>query len=96
MIYHVVVSFGKEQEYEFKLPDTELAGRNAEEARRWFDKEFTDKQGSVDAEDSANARTLEKSPVCKGTESGFAQQSCCPEDADVPAGVRCARYRFVP
>ena len=62
----------------------------------WFDKEFTDKQGSVDAEDSANARTLEKSPVCKGTESGFAQQSCCPEDADVPAGVRCARYRFVP
>jgi hypothetical protein len=42
MVYHVMVSFSKEKQYEFKLADTELAGRNAEDARRWFDKEFTD------------------------------------------------------
>lgn len=62
----------------------------------WFDKEFTDKAGSADATDTANARTLVKAPVCDGTETGFAQQSCCPADANAPAGVRCARYRFVP
>ena len=42
MLYHVVVSFGKEKDYDYKLSDTELAGGSAEEARRWFDKEFTD------------------------------------------------------
>ncbi|MCP5268804.1 MAG: hypothetical protein H6943_07175 [Zoogloeaceae bacterium] len=42
MLYHVMVVFGKGKQYEFKLPDTELAGRSAEEARRWFDKEFND------------------------------------------------------
>ena len=42
MIYHVMVMFGKDNQYEFKLPDSELAGRSAEEARRWFDKEFND------------------------------------------------------
>ncbi len=62
----------------------------------WFDKEFTDKVGSVDANDATNVRSLQKSRVCDGTEQGFAQQSCCPADADAPEGVRCARYRFVP
>lgn len=42
MLYHVIVSFAKGKEYEFKMLDSELAGRSAEEARRWFDKEFTD------------------------------------------------------
>ncbi len=42
MLYHVVVSFGKEKDYEYKLSDSELAGGSAEESRRWFDKEFTD------------------------------------------------------
>lgn len=42
MYYNVIVSFGKEKEYEYKLSDAELAGGSAEEARRWFDKEFTD------------------------------------------------------
>ena len=42
MLYHVIVSFGKEKEYEYKFSDSELAGGSAEEARRWFDKEFTD------------------------------------------------------
>lgn len=42
MFYHVMVVFGKDHQYEFKMSDTELAGRSAEEARRWFDREFTD------------------------------------------------------
>lgn len=62
----------------------------------WFDKELTDKDGSTDANDTSNTRTLIKSPVCTGSETGFAQQACCPQDAAVPEGVRCARYRFVP
>lgn len=42
MLYHVTVIFGKDKEYEFKMSDADLSGRSAEEARRWFDKEFTD------------------------------------------------------
>ena len=62
----------------------------------WFDKEFADKAGSIDANDTSDVRTLQKSRVCDGTESGFAQQTCCPAKAFAPEGVRCARYRFVP
>lgn len=42
MYYNVIVSFGKEKDYEYKFSDAELSGGSAEEARRWFDKEFTD------------------------------------------------------
>lgn len=42
MLYHVVVSFGKDKDYEYKISDAELAGGSVEEARRWFDKEFAD------------------------------------------------------
>src|SRR5262245_17634214 len=42
MLYQVIVVFGKDKEYEFKMSDVDLAGRSAEEARRWFDKEFAD------------------------------------------------------
>lgn len=62
----------------------------------WFDKEFTDTAGSVDQTDTANTRTLQSSATCTATQTGMAQQSCCPSAAAVPAGVRCARYRFVP
>ena len=37
MQHHVIVSFGKEQEFEFKVS----GGALPEEARRWFDHEFT-------------------------------------------------------
>jgi hypothetical protein len=37
MQHHVIVSFGKEKEFEFKFP----AGAAPEEARKWFDHEFT-------------------------------------------------------
>jgi hypothetical protein len=36
MQHHVIVSFGKEQEFEFKFS----GGALPEEARRWFDHEF--------------------------------------------------------
>lgn len=42
MQYQVKVVFGKDKEYELKLTEADLAGRSAEEARRWFDKEFSD------------------------------------------------------
>ena len=37
MRHHVIVSFGKEKEFEFKF----LGGTSADEARKWFDHEFT-------------------------------------------------------
>jgi transcription elongation factor GreB len=42
MVYHIIVSFGRERQYEFKFSHTELAAGSPEEARRWFDKEFAD------------------------------------------------------
>jgi len=37
MQHHVIVSFGKEKEFEFKFS----SGQSAEDARKWFDHEFT-------------------------------------------------------
>ena len=42
MLYHVTVSFGKDKEYRFEFSPSDLAESSPEEARRWFDKEFTD------------------------------------------------------
>jgi hypothetical protein len=42
MLYHVVVSFGKDKEYQFEFAQSDLAESSPEEARRWFDKEFSD------------------------------------------------------
>ena len=42
MLYHVTVSFGKDKQYQFKFSQAELAESSPEEARRWFDKEFTE------------------------------------------------------
>ncbi|MCM8595648.1 hypothetical protein [Accumulibacter sp.] len=42
MIYHVIVSFGRDRHYEYRFSNAELAGGSPEEARRWFDKEFAD------------------------------------------------------
>lgn len=53
----------------------------------WFDKERTDKDF-----------TLQAAPICSSnnSETGMAQQSCCPAVAAAPVGVRCARFSFVP
>lgn len=40
MQHHVIVSFGKEKEYEFKFGATDLAGPAVDEARQWFAREF--------------------------------------------------------
>ena len=42
MFYHVIVSFGKDKQHQFKFSQRELADNSPEEARRWFDKEFSD------------------------------------------------------
>ena len=42
MLYDVTVSFGKDRQHQFKFSQRELADSSPEEARRWFDKEFTD------------------------------------------------------
>lgn len=36
------------------------------------------------------------SPKCKPADTGLAEQTCCPEDANAPAGVRCATFSIVP
>lgn len=37
MQHHVIVSFGKDKEFDFKT----AGGGHADEARQWFDREFT-------------------------------------------------------
>lgn len=59
----------------------------------WMDKEQT---SLSNAQDTSSERILKKSPTCDGTETGMAQQACCPAAAKAPAGVRCARFSFVP
>ncbi|AVS93974.1 type IV pilus modification protein PilV [Paracidovorax avenae] len=53
----------------------------------WFDKELND--GSAD-------RTLLSSTTCDSSLTGMATQTCCPQEASAPAGVRCSRFSFVP
>lgn len=36
----VIVNFGKGVEFEYRIDRQELAGRSAEEARKWLDREF--------------------------------------------------------
>ena len=38
--HQVTVSFGKGDDFEFKLPSDNVAGRSMDEARQWFDREF--------------------------------------------------------
>ena len=40
MSRHVIVSFGADTEFEYKIPIAELAGHSADSARQWFDREF--------------------------------------------------------
>jgi hypothetical protein len=47
MHHHVIVSFGKDKEVEFKVPTADLAGQKADEARRWFTREFEELECEV-------------------------------------------------
>lgn len=40
MRHQVIVSFGNERDFEYKLTDADVKGRTADEARRWFAREF--------------------------------------------------------
>jgi hypothetical protein len=40
MLHHVIVSFGDDKEFEFKLASADLAGLKADDAREWLDREF--------------------------------------------------------
>lgn len=40
MSRRVIVSFGPDTEFEYKIPAAELTGHSADAARRWFDREF--------------------------------------------------------
>jgi type IV pilus assembly protein PilV len=64
----------------------------------WLDKDYTDK--SVKTYDGTTDTTVSllAAPTCStaNTESGIAQQTCCPAAASVPAGVRCTRLSFMP
>lgn len=41
MQHHVIVSFGKDRQYEFKLGAGDIGATTVDEARRWFDREFS-------------------------------------------------------
>lgn len=41
MQYQVIVIFGKGVEFDYRIDRQDLAGRSADEARKWFDREFT-------------------------------------------------------
>ena len=42
MVYHVIVSFARDRQYRYTFSPSDLAEGSAEEARRWFDKEYAD------------------------------------------------------
>jgi hypothetical protein len=47
MHQNVIVSFGKDKVFEYKLTADDLAGYKADEARRWFDREFQELECDV-------------------------------------------------
>lgn len=53
----------------------------------WADKENVD---------SAAAGNPVQAASCKAGDTGLAQQTCCPANAKVPAGVRCATFSLIP
>ncbi len=40
MRHHVIVSFGKDNDLEFRFGSEDIAGITADAARQWFDREF--------------------------------------------------------
>ena len=47
MHQNVIVSFGNDKRFEYKLTEADLAGFTAEQARRWFDREFQELECDV-------------------------------------------------
>ena len=42
MFYYVTVAFGKDKEHQYKFSSEDLAESSPDEARRWFDREFSE------------------------------------------------------
>jgi hypothetical protein len=40
MLHHVIVSFGDNREYEYKVSAADVAGISAQDARDWLEREF--------------------------------------------------------
>lgn len=40
MDHHITVSFGADREYNFEVPDAEMAGLAQDQARSWIEEEF--------------------------------------------------------
>ena len=47
MHQNVIVSFGKDKDFEFKLTSADVAGLSADDAREWFDREFQELECDV-------------------------------------------------
>ncbi|WP_367847157.1 type IV pilus modification protein PilV [Rhodoferax sp. WC2427] len=65
----------------------------------WMDKDNTDKTASTNDGTSATQSSLVTATQCStlaSTTIGLARQTCCPDAAEVPAGVRCSRFSFSP
>ena len=65
----------------------------------WMDKDNTDKTPSTNDGTSATQANLVTATQCSAldaTNIGLARQTCCPDAAAAPAGVRCNRFSFTP
>lgn len=65
----------------------------------WMDKDNTDKTASTNDGTSATQANLVTATQCStlsSTTIGLARQTCCPDAAEAPAGVRCNRFSFTP
>jgi hypothetical protein len=47
MHQNVIVSFGTDREFDYKLTPEDLAGHTGEQARRWFDQQFQELECDV-------------------------------------------------
>jgi hypothetical protein len=45
--HHVIVSFGKDNEFEFKLASADVEKQSVDTARQWFDREFVELECDV-------------------------------------------------
>jgi hypothetical protein len=49
MHQHVIVSFGNDKRFEYKLTSEDTSGLTADAARKWFDREFVELECDVPA-----------------------------------------------
>ena len=64
----------------------------------WMDKDNTNKSVKVNDGTAANQVSLVAATSCSAVTAttGLALQTCCPDAAAVPAGVRCTGFSFMP